>query len=975
MKTASKNIKSDTPNFIVGMGGSAGGLEAFEEFLRTVPADTGVGFVIIAHLDPAPKHKGVMVEILQRATKMPVCQASHGQKVKANSVYIIPPNCDISIMNGNLQLLEPSAPRGLRMPIDFFLRRLAIDQCEKAISLILSGMGTDGTLGLRAIKENLGMTMVQEPKTAKYDGMPRSAIDTNLVDYVAPVAQLAQKLTLYVRHSIQLVSPPTSADKTSAAMQKIFTLLRDHTGHDFSCYKRNTLIRRIERRMTLHQISRLQQYVRFLQDHPGEIDLLFQEMLIGVTNFFRDPEAYEVLESKALANLMKSKNRNNPMRVWCAGCSTGEEAYSLAIILRECVEKAKVKNSFKIQIFATDIDKYAIDKARLGVYPSNIAADVSPHRLQRYFTKDEGNYRIRKDIREMVVFAPQNIIMDPPFTKLDLLCCRNMLIYLNAELQKKLIPLFYYALNPNGVLFLGSSESVGTFSELFESLDSKWKIFSRNEALLAQRSVVDLPSTLLTPRPTRHEAAPVARMRKESEIPEGAQRILLSEFAPPAVLIDEHGEILFINGRTGRFLEPAAGKSHMNIFSMAREGLRLDLSSAVRKASQTKTQQKLMGLRVKTNGGYSNVDVVVKPCVEPETLRGLLLVTFEEKKPVSPAEARRAKKHDGNVGARREVERELKYLKDTLQSTVEEMETSQEELKSTNEELQSTNEELQSSNEELTTSKEEMQSLNEELVTVNTELESKVEALSRANNDMKNLLNSIDVATVFLDSNLKVKRFTQQTTRLINLIPADIGRPITDIVSNLEYNNFIKDVQEVMQTLVSKEAIVQTKEGNWYQMRIMPYRTVDNVIDGAAITFTDCTKMKLLESTLRQKEVSSARLEELQTSALSITREWLLLLDPELHIIGASTEFVNAFGFKMEGIKGQPLFAVNNAAWNFPDMHRLLEDLLPARKFVADYPIVPSFQVGGKRKLTVSARIAEGDGQMHGITLAFKNAE
>lgn len=975
MRTAAKN-KSDIPKFIVGMGGSAGGLEAFEEFLKSIPNDTGAGFVIIAHLDPAPTHKGVMVEILQRMTKMEVCQATDGQKVKANSVYIIPPNCDLSIMNGTLQVLEPSAPRGMRMPIDFFLRRLAKDQGEKAIGVILSGMGTDGTLGLRAIKENLGMTMVQEPRTAKYDGMPRSAIDTNMIDYVAPVSELAQKLTQYLRHAVQIVpAPKVSADKTSAAMQKIFALLREHTGHDFSYYKRNTLFRRIERRMTLHQIPRLQQYVRYMQDHPGEIDLLFQEMLIGVTNFFRDPEAYEVLESKVLAHLTKNKSRSNPLRVWCAGCSTGEEAYSLAIMLRECIEKAKVKNSFKIQIFATDIDKNAIEKARAGIYPANIAADVSPYRLQRYFTKDDGNYRIRKDIREMVIFAPQNIIMDPPFTKLDLLCCRNLLIYLNAELQKKLIPLFHYALNPHGVLFLGSSESIGNFNELFDSLDNKWKVFARKESVVAQRSVVDMPSVLLSSRPPRHDSAAPLKTRKEADIPEGAQKILLSDFAPPAVLIDERGDILFINGRTGRFLEPAAGKSNMNVFSMAREGLRLDLSSAVRKAGRTKATQKLKDLRVKTNGGYSNVDVIVKPCIEPESLRGLLLVTFEEKKPISPAEARRAKKHDGHLGARKELERELKYVKDTLQSTVEEMETSQEELKSTNEELQSTNEELQSSNEELTTSKEEMQSLNEELVTVNTELESKVEALSRANNDMKNLLNSIDVATVFLDGNMKVKRFTQQTTRLINLIPTDIGRPITDIVSNIEYSNFIKDVQEVMQTLAFKEVVVQTKEGKWYQMRIMPYRTVDNVIDGAAITFTDCTKLKVLEHSLRQKEVSSARLEELQTSALSITREWLLLLDPDLHIIGASTEFVKAFGFKMEGIKGQPLFSITAGEWDFPEMRRLLQDLLPVRKFVADYPIEHTFHATGKRKLMVSARIAEGDGQMHGITLAVKEVE
>ncbi|MEK7804364.1 MAG: CheR family methyltransferase, partial [Planctomycetota bacterium] len=466
---------------MVGMGGSAGGLEAFGQFFTNMPTDSGMAFVLVSHLDPT--QKGMMPELLQRFTRMQVFQVKDGMEVCPNCVYVIPPNRDMSILHGTLQLLETSAPRGLRLPIDFFFRHLAEDQEERAVGVILSGMGTDGTLGIKAIREKLGMVMVEDPASAKFDGMPRSAIDTGIVDYIGPVKELPAKLLDYAKHpSATLKQKPIVEEKQTNAIQKITVLLRDQTGHDFSFYKKNTLVRRIERRMCVHKITNIDVYIRYLRENPQEIELLFKELLIGVTNFFRDHEAFEALKENALPQILKDRARGNVLRIWVPGCSTGEEAYSIAIILLECLEKVKQRGVCKIQVFATDIDKDAIDKARQGVYASNIAADVSPERLQRFFIKEDNGYRLRKEIREMVVFAPQNVIMDPPFTKLDLVSCRNVLIYMTAELQKKLLPLLHYALNPGGLLFLGVSETIGSLTDLFSTVDNKWRIYRRKES-------------------------------------------------------------------------------------------------------------------------------------------------------------------------------------------------------------------------------------------------------------------------------------------------------------------------------------------------------------------------------------------------------------------------------------------------------------------------------------------------------------
>ncbi|MCF7818586.1 MAG: PAS domain-containing protein [Kiritimatiellales bacterium] len=841
----------DTPvSFpIVGIGASAGGLEALEQFLGHVPPGSGMAFVIVQHLDPT--RKGIMPELLHRSTGMDVVQVKDATKVKPDCAYVIPPNKDMSILHGTLHLLDPTAPRGLRLPIDFFLRSLAQDQKEHSIGVILSGMGSDGTLGLRAIKETAGVVLVQDPASAKFDGMPRSAIDAGLADIVAPASELPEKILAYLQRTPLMAKSETPLeDKAQSGLQKVVILLRSHTGHDFSLYKQNTLYRRIERRMGIHQIGKLTSYVRYLQENSQELDLLFKELLIGVTNFFRDPSAWEKLCGNALPELLASRTQGQTLRAWVPGCSTGEEAYSLAMAFKEAAENIRSKHNFALQIFATDLDRDAIGKARQGLFPANIAADVPVERLERFFTKEDSGYRVRKEIREMVIFAPQNLVMDPPFTKLDILCCRNLLIYLTAEVQKKLIPLFHYSLNAGGILFLGSSEAIGNHTALFAPLNAKARLYRRTEAVV-ERQAVEFPSSFTTIQPGGAEKHP--HPSPSTSLQSMADQLVLQRYAPPAVLANELGDIFYISGRTGKYLEPAAGKANWNLFAMAREGLRYELTEAFHKALRQKSPVVLHGLKVGTNGGTQCVDIKVQQLEEDGPLNSLVMCVFTDVAPDAKEVARSAKPHARNA-READMERELAQVRAEARVVHEEMQTSQEEFRSTNEELQSTNEELQSTNEELTTSKEEMQSLNEELQTVNAELQSKVDELSRVGNDMKNLLDSTDIATLFLDKDLHVGRFTPQATKVIKLIPSDIGRPITDQASYLRYPELSADAKNVLRTLVPVEKQIDASDGRWFSVRIMPYRTLDDRIDGVVITFADITVAKTLEAKLRAKQ-------------------------------------------------------------------------------------------------------------------------
>jgi two-component system, chemotaxis family, CheB/CheR fusion protein len=856
---------------IVGVGASAGGLAAFEAFLSTMPSDdtSGMSFVFVQHL--ARDHKSILSELVRRYTRMEVFEVEDGMAIKPNCAYIIPPNRDMALVNGTLQLLEPTLARGIRLPIDFFFRSLAQDQHDRAICIVLSGTGSDGALGVRAVKGEGGMVMAQSPESTEYDGMPRSAIATGMVDFVLPPNQMPAKLLAYVAHAFGdhhiRVSP--QALPPSDGLEKIFLLLRSQTGHDFSQYKRSTIVRRVERRMAVLQIDGLEDYLRYMQLTRSEAHALFRELLIGVTSFFRDAEIFDEVQKQAIPPLFVGKAAGTAIRVWVPGCSTGEEAYSIAILLRERMEE--IKESFKVQIFATDIDREAIEHARAGVYPSSIVADISPERLAHFFDQEQpdgSSYRVKKTIRDMLIFSEHDLIKNPPFSKLDLISCRNLLIYMSAELQKKLMPLFHYALNPGGMLVLGSSESVGDFINLFEPVERKSRIYHRKAHDFGPHRV-GFPGLFDHPMGNELAKRVWSGTPSDNKLPlhEIAERALLAHYSPVGALVTERGDILYLLGRTGRYLEPTPGEASLNIFRMAREGLRGDLTIALHRAASLGTPTHHPGLRVNNDGNTTTVNLTVLPVpTDPEGTipRGLFLVIFEEELAAEPRQSIEAAmdKTEGAAALSTDLDayilrlkQELRAKEEFLQTTNEELETSNEELRSAHEEMQSVNEEMQSTNEELETSREELQSVNEELATVNNELQAKVVDLSRSNNDMKNLLSGTGIGTIFVDHLLRILRFTPTVSALINLIETDVGRPVVQIRSNLAgYDHLAADIREVLESLVPKELEVQTTTGEWYLLRIRPYRTLENVIEGAVITFTEISALKKAQAALRDSE-------------------------------------------------------------------------------------------------------------------------
>jgi two-component system CheB/CheR fusion protein len=859
---------------IVGIGASAGGLEALEQFFGNMPKDSGMAFVVIQHLDP--NHAGIMPELLQRVTQMKVLQATDKLKVKPGFVYVIPPNRSLSILSDTLYLFAPVESRGLRLPIDVFFRSLANDREERSIGIILSGMGSDGSLGVKAIKEKNGLVLVQDPATAKFDGMPRSSLEAVIADIVAPANELPAKLLTFLKY-IPILNPDIQVDdQFKSNLAKIVLLLREKTGHDFSLYKKNTLFRRIDRRKGAHQIEKISGYVRYLQENPEEIEILYKELLIGVTSFFRDPDIWKKLKEEVLPGLINASEDGVVLRAWVAACSTGEESYSLAIVFWEALEKFKHKH-ITLQIFATDLDTTAIELARKGAYSKNIAADVSPERMGRFFVPEGEGFRLNASIREMVIFAPHNVIKDPPFTKLDLLTCRNLLIYMEPELQKKMISLFNYSLKPGGIMILGSAENVGDLTDGFEELYSKFKIFRRSSASILPVQN-DFPSSFHRVRAVAHEG------KNPRSVVESVQtltdQLLLQRFTPASVLVNDRGDIIYITGRTGKYLEPVAGEAFWNINAMAREGLREVLPQAFRKAMQNFDPIIIRNNKIGTNGGTQIVDLTVQRIESDNSLKGMILVVFTdvilETKPIDPAKGKRR-----SSLKQKELENDLQHSFEDLQSLREEMQTSQEELKSTNEELQSTNEELQSTNEELTTSKEEMQSLNEEMQTVNAELQCKISDFQQANNDMKNLLNSTEIATLFLDKELNIRRFTESAVQIIKLRNSDVGRPFTDLVTDLQYPEIENHAKRVLKTLMTIETTITTNHGKWYLIRIMPYRTSDDYIDGLVITFSDITvaekmkmELKIINDALAVSETRYRRLFE-------STKDGILILNAE----------------------------------------------------------------------------------------------
>ena len=963
------NVSKDSSRFlIVGIGASAGGLDAIKKLLENIPENNGMAFIIVQHMDPT--HKSGLVNILSRSTYMEVKEVVDGVQVLPEHVYIIPPNKDMGILNGKLQLMEPIEPHGLRLPINYFFTNLAQDQKDKSVGIILSGFGTDGSIGLKAIKANGGICIAQDPSTAGSDGMPNSAINTGLVDMILSPEEMPKKLLSYQKSSHNILKKIlTPEDKTLQSLRKIFILIRNRTGQDFSQYKKSTINRRIGRRMNIHQIEDISQYFRYLQQNPNEIDKLYKEFLINVTNFFRDPEAYESLKQHALKKLIEEKSDGDIIRIWVPGCSSGEEVYSIAIIIKEIFEETKL--NFEVQLFGTDLDLDSIQTARAGKY-TNISEDVSPERLKKYFYKKDNIYTIKNELREMVIFSTHNVITDPPFTRLDLITCRNLLIYLETSAQEKVLSNFNYALKQDGILFLGPSENIGDFLDSFTVLNKKWKIFKctksngiplrkLNISTISSNKSIEYWDSIFTVKDSK--------TGQELNVTNVAEENLINIYAPPSVLINSVGDILYIHGRVAEYLEPSPGKAHMNILEMAIKNIKLSLSTAIQSA--TNKNQKVVFEHIKINNKKENthqINLIVNPLKRPETVKGLLLVSFERvftkiDDPKDNIKLDPLSKCSDHIKA---LENELTITKERLNTTIEEMTTSNEELKSANEELQSLNEESQSTNEELETSKEELQSINEELSTVNGELQNKIDELSNINDDMTNLFNSTGIAIVFVDNELNIRRFTEESTKLIKLIESDIGRPLADFNLNINYPDIVDDINKVVEKLNPVEKELTTTQGEWYNVRITPYKTSKNIINGATITFTNINNLKNT-----QEKIKAAL--NYSNDIINTIREPLIVLDPQLNVVSANKSFFKTFKLTKTETEGKKIYKIGQESWNINSLKNLLEEILPKNKEMKDYELeYTNPDVGHKKMLLNARRIYRGDIKTELILLAME---
>lgn len=842
---------------VVGVGASAGGLDAFTKLLKNLPADTGMAFVLVQHLDP--KHVSLLPELLARASPMPVAEIADGTKIAPNHVYVMPPNYSLAMLHGVLHLMPRPDEYGKHLPIDDFLSSLAEDRHSNAIGIILSGTASDGTLGMKAIKFAGGITFAQSEDSAEYDGMPHSAIAAGHVDFVLTPEEIGKELVRIARH------PYLRPEETGAKgefvseggdnLNKIFVLLRSRTGNDFTYYKHSTIRRRIKRRMVLHQLEKMEDYVKYLQKQPGELDTLFQDILINVTSFFRDPETFEALKQEVFPALLEKYSAEQPLRIWVPGCATGEEVYSVAIALLEFLgERA---GNIPIQIFASDIDDKAIDKARQGIYPENIRDDITPGRLQRFFTKTPGGYQISKTIRDMCVFAIQNVIKDPPFSRLDLICCRNLMIYLGAVLQKKVLHTFHYALRPGRFLMLGTSETIGSFADLFATLDKKSKIYTKKSvSTLPGYDFSTLPHAVTLPAAdqTAPERAPSAL-----DLQHEAERLILTTYGPPGVIINQDMQILHFRGQTGPYIEPSPGSASLNLLKMARQDLLMELRTVVHQAIKERNKTRKEGVRIRNDGGYRMVNLQVLPLSSEESAEPHYLVLFEPgSEAIATAHPDAATPDTPDAVALRiqTLEHELLSSREYMQAIIEEQEATNEELQSANEEIQSANEELQSTNEELETAKEELQSTNEELATINEEHENRNQQLMSSNNDLANLLASVELAIVILSDDLCIRRFTPCAKTLLNLIDADVGRPIGNIRPNVSIPDLETRVREVIATISSQSVEVQDRDGRCFTLSIRPYKTLDNRIEGVVMSFIniDSTKeAERLHQMLRQE--------------------------------------------------------------------------------------------------------------------------
>jgi len=922
---------------IVGVGCSAGGLEPLRALFQSMPREPGMAFVVINHLDPTKESQ--MAELLGNCTEMPVTQISEAVQVEPNSVYIIAPDQELVIDKGVLLPRKPQAERGHRHPVDTFLRALAEDQGLRAIAIILSGTGSNGSTGLRFIKAEGGIVIVQEPETAKFTGMPRSAIGTGNADLVLAPEKMGEALVgmagqEHVRQPAKVIEQKEPREE----LRSVLSLVRVRTGKDFSGYKNSTLLRRILRRMGLHRIPTITEYLDRLRTDEEELNALLGDLTINVTGFFRDPEAWETLKKKVVEPMVQERRNGGTVRVWVPGCSTGEEAYSIAMLFTEAADKAGKR--FDLRLFATDVDERVLPVARAGRYPGSIALDVREDRLGRFFDQEDDTWVVRRQLREMITFAPQNLLQDPPFSRQDLVSCRNLLIYLEPRLQKRVLGLLHFAVREGGFLFLGPAETVGPAEGLFEPISKKWRIYQRIGP--TRHDIFDFPLETPSHHAASGENVPPERVQETFRAGEALDRALLERYAPASVLIDHRFIVQYSRGTTDEYLRPPTGEPSYNLISMAREGLQAPLRNALRKATD---QRKEVSARahVWRNWSMHPVRFTVTPLPKP---RSMLMVTFSE---LETAAHKSAEPQPEAEADQSELQAELDSTREDLRRTIEEMEAANEELKASNEEIRSMNEELQASNEELETSKEELQSLNEELNTVNSQLQSKVDELEESTADLNNLLEATHVASLFLDRDLCVRWFTPAMKDLFDLRQSDMGRPISHFAPKFHDSNFVKDAETVLRKLTPVNAEVSTDGGWTYLRQITPYQGREGRIGGVVVTFMDISERKEWENALEAQRLYAEQIVE-------TVREPLLVLNPDLTVRSANKSFYATFQVAPEETEGRAVYDIGQRQWDIPELRRLLEEILPANIEFNDFEVEHDFPEIGRRSMLLNGR-------------------
>jgi two-component system CheB/CheR fusion protein len=950
---------------VVGIGASAGGLDAFTQVLHALPRDPGFAIVLVQHL--APQHESALANLLSMQTLLPVVQAADEQRLEPNHVYVIPPNVQALMRDdGVLSLVPRPTDRSQYTPIDAFLRSLAEVAQERAIGVILSGTASDGTQGVRDINALGGFTFAQTPSTARYDGMPRAAIATGLIDMVGSPSEIAVELVRLsrapvVRTEHDLVDHPRRSRLLETQYETVLALLRAATGVDFTRYKPTTIHRRLQRRMILHKLDGLGEYVRYVHENPSELHALYQDVLIHVTRFFREPPSFEALKDRVLPAALENRTADQPIRLWVCGCSTGEEAYSLAMTVLEFLDQSG--GNVPMQLFATDVSESAIEHARDGTYPESIAADVSPARLQRFFNKVDAGYRIAKRVRDACVFARQDVTRDPPFSRLDLILCRNVLIYMGTDLQKKVMTVFHYALKPTGFLMLGHSETTGSYSGLFSMMDKRHRIF--------QKRPNAAPSLTLSGEYPEHLPASTRKLLVPARddgraIQQEAERVVQDRYAPPGVVVDNDLQIVQFRGQTGLFLEPAAGDPSLNLLKMAREGLLYGLRTVMNDVRKADGPVRKDNLRVRSNAGWVDIGVEAVPLASSQKPHYLVLFHQHEPRRGRKAANRavRREKRPPERESLTQLEQELQSSREYLQSIIQELEAANEELQSANEEILSANEELQSTNEELDTAKEELQSSNEELNTVNEELQGRNEELSRVNSDLVNLLGSVQIAIVIVASDLRIRRFTPMAERILNLIPADVGRPIGHIKPNIECPDLERLTLDVIESVVPQEREVRDRQGRWMSLQIRPYKNLENRIDGAVLALFDVDTVRRHAGEVR----------DLCGGIVESVHEPLVILDLALRVTMVNQAFERVFGVPRDEVQGRFLYDYGSGRWGTPSLRRLLEEELPKHGDVRDFLLDADVSSDGANRLSASARRVMSDDEAAFIVLSMRPA-